>query len=494
MQAFTGNWLMAIITACCATGFLLVGYDNGVFGGLVNTPSFKATFNDPDANTIGNIVSLYEIGCCVGALSTFYIGEKFGRRMAILFGSVWMIAGAIIQAACSSVGVMIAGRIICGIGMGIINATVPVLQAETSPAISRGKLVALDLTVLNCGIVLMAASGLQRPAWRVPIALQCVFIVIIAMIAFVIPDTPRWLVKKGRVEDATRVLERLRNGSRDEPRIADELAAIISALEHERNEASKVEGWKHLIAPGGGWKDDALRTRRRLFLACFIQAAQQLGGINALIYYSSTLFQDSIKLSNDQSALLAGGLNMCLILGSVISIFLIDVVGRKKLLLPCISGMALVMAVQTGLVWKTQQPGADAVFGRAASAMLFVFELFFSIGFQATVWLIPSEVLPLRIRTQGSALSTASNWICNFAVVKFTPSALQNIQWKVYIIFAILNAAWVPILAFFLPETARKSLEEMDEVFATDGWQIDQSEAGQVIHRGSAEQSSTEKL
>lgn len=434
-----GPLLMATITSCCATGFLLVGYDNGVFGGLVNTEAFDRTFNiDPstDGNLIGNIVSLYEIGCFFGALSTFIIGDYLGRRRTILTGSAWMLAGAILQAASSSVGALIAGRIICGIGMGIINATVPVLQAETSPAISRGKLVAIDLTVLNCGIVIsywidysfnFGGLGGSNVSWRVPIALQCIFIVIIALVALVIPDTPRWYLKKGRVEDATRVLERLANEPRTSEKVRQQLFEIESALDHERHEAEKVKGISRIIAPGGGWRDDNLRTRRRILLACFIQAAQQLGGINGLIYYSSTLFSQSIGLEAKRSALLAGGLNMCLILGSVISIFLVDRVGRKKLLLPCIAGMAAVMAVQTGLVKKVGDLNAanalatgdalasltsqSATFGRAASAMLFVFELFFSIGFQATVWLIPSEVLPLSVRTAGSALSTASNWI-----------------------------------------------------------------------------------
>lgn len=493
----SGSMLLAFITACCATGFLLVGYDNGVFGGLVNTPSFQSTFDNPDANTVSNIVSLYEIGCFVGALSTFIIGDYLGRRGTIIVGSIWMIAGAIIQAASSEVGVMIAGRIICGVGMGTINATVPILQAESSPALSRGKLVAVDLTVLNVGIVLSYwidygfnySSNLSNKAvaWRVPIALQCVFIVIIALIALIIPDTPRWLVKQGRIEDATSVLERLLDEPRDSHLVQLQLNAIKAALEHEQHEAQKVSGWSRLIAPGGGFKDDNLRTRRRLLLACFIQGAQQLGGVNGLIYYSSTLFQDSIGLGNKQSAILAGGLNMSLILGSAISFFLIDRVGRKMLLLPCIAGMSAVMAVQTGLVYKAQQPNADAVYGRAASAMLFIFDLLFSVGFQATVWLIPSEVLPLSIRTKGSALSTASNWICNFAVVKFTPIAIKNIRYQLYIIFAVLNAAWLPIIAFFLPETACKSLEDMDEVFARDGWQIDRLEGGARENQAAAE-------
>ncbi|SPO31343.1 probable sugar transporter [Ustilago trichophora] len=471
-----GNWLLTVITASCAAGFSLVGYDNGVMGGLIGLGEFKTTFKNPDANTIGNIVSLYEIGCFVGALATFVVGDFLGRRRTILISSLFMIAGAIIQAACSSVGIMILGRIISGLGMGAINSTVPILQAETSPAISRGQLVALDLTVLNIGIVVsywvdyaFGFSGLTgSKIWRIPIALQCVFIAILMVCTLIIPETPRWLASKGREAEAIAVLERLHNASIDSPEVQKSFAGIQQALEHER--AASNTGWNALFA------SDRIQTRKRLFLACFIQAAQQLSGINALIYYSGTLFSQSIGLDEHKSALLAGGLNMCLILGSVISIFLIDRVGRKKLLIPCIAGMSAVMCVQTGLVKKTQE-GGGAIYGRAASAMLFVFEFFFSLGFQATVWLIPSEVLPLLIRTKGSALSTASNWIFNFVVVKLVPSALENIRWKTYIIFAILNACWVPIIYFMLPETKGRNLEEIDELFTTDGWHIDTAHA-----------------
>ncbi|KAI3483526.1 hypothetical protein L1887_53565 [Cichorium endivia] len=285
-----GNWLLTVITASCAAGFLLVGYDNGVMGGVVGLGEFNKTFNNPDANTIGNIVSLYEIGCFFGALSTFVIGDFLGRRRTILLSSLIMIAGAIIQAASSSVGVMILGRIVSGLGMGAINSTVPIMQAETSPAVSRGKLVCLDLTVLNFGIVIsywtdyaFGFSGLTgSKIWRIPIALQCVFIVVLMACTLVIPDTPRWLASKGREAEAIAVLERLHNASIDSPEVQQSFAGIQQAIQHER--AAANTGWRALVA------NDNIQTRKRLFLACFIQAAQQLSGINALIYYSGTLF------------------------------------------------------------------------------------------------------------------------------------------------------------------------------------------------------------
>lgn len=446
---------------------------------MIETPAFKKTFKNPSPDTIGNIVSIYEIGCFFGAMSTFVIGNPLGRRLTILFGSFWMFFGAIMQAGSSSVGVMIFARIVTGFGMGIINSTVPILQSEMSPAWSRGQLVAVDLMILNCGIALsywvdygFAFSSIKGAiAWRLPVALQLVFIVGIVFAALILPDTPRWYIATGREDAGLNVLARLKDRPEDDAEVVQEFQEIKRTVEHER--ATSRSGWLHLLTPGKGWKDDALRTRRRLLLACFIQAAQQLGGINALIYYSSTLFKQSIHFDDQDAARLAGGLNMTLIVGSVIAIFLVDRVGRRKLLLPMISGMSLVFAMQSGFVHAIQNGTASKNTRNAAVAMLFLFNLFFSIGFQATVWMIPSEILPLHIRTRGSALSTASNWICNFAVVKLTPSALHNIGWKTYVIFTIFNAAWVPVIYVFLPETRGLTLEAVDALFVTDGWQLE---------------------
>ncbi|CAO1616819.1 unnamed protein product [Sympodiomycopsis kandeliae] len=476
---FTGTTLLTAVTACCALGFTLVGYDNGSLGGLIETPAFKKTFNNPSPDTLGNIVSIYEIGCFFGAMSTFIIGNPLGRRMSIIVGSIWMFFGAIIQAGSHCVGVMIFGRVITGIGMGIINSTVPILQAEMSPAFSRGSLVAIDLTILNCGIALAYwidygfnfSNVKESVAWRLPVALQIIFILAIAGIALIIPDTPRWYIANGQESAGLTVLARLKNKDQNDPDVQDDFEEIRETV---RNEIANTKtGWVHLFKPGDGWKDDNLRSRRRLLLACFIQAAQQLGGVNALIYYSSTLFKESLGFSDQSAAKLAGALNMTLILGAGISIFLVDRVGRRRLLIPMISAMSIVFACQSGFVHSIQNGTATENVRNAAAAMLFLFQFFFSIGFQATVWMIPSEILPLKIRTRGSALSTASNWICNFIVVKFTPSALANIGHKTYIIFTIFNACWVPVIYFFLPETKGLTLEAVDEIFATDGWHLE---------------------
>lgn len=134
-----------------------------------------------------------------------------------------------------------------------------------------------------------------------------------------------------------------------------------------------------------------------------------------------------------------------------------------------ISLMAAVMAVQAALIYQVQfQTSIAHGAGIAAAAMLFVFQGAFTVGFQATVWVYPSEILPLRLRQRGSSVSTAANWICNYIIVQITPPAINNIGWKTYIIFAILNALWVPIIYLFFPETKGMELEDVDRLFGGD--------------------------
>ncbi|KAM0212468.1 hypothetical protein ACHAQD_009769 [Fusarium lateritium] len=128
--------------------------------------------------------------------------------------------------------------------------------------------------------------------------------------------------------------------------------------------------------------------------------------------------------------------------------------------------MAVTMAVQAGLIYQVENNTASAhAAGIAAAAMLFIFQGAFTVGFQATVWVYPSEILPLRLRQRGSSISTAANWIFNYMIVQITPISIENIGWRTYIIFAVLNALWVPLIFLFFPETKGLELEDVDHLF-----------------------------
>ena len=175
---------------------------------------------------------------------------------------------------------------------------------------------------------------------------------------------------------------------------------------------------------------------------------------------------------------MSGFLQTWFFLASFIPWFLIDRIGRRPLLLSMISVMAAVMAIQASLIYQIQHTTSIAhSSGIAAAAMLFLYQGAFTIGFQATVWVYPSEILPLRLRQRGSSISTAANWIWSFLVVQITPPAIANIGWRTYIIFAVLNATWVPIIYLLFPETKGLELEEIDLLFMrkNDGENINEN-------------------
>ncbi|MCJ1246521.1 hypothetical protein MMC30_003729 [Trapelia coarctata] len=464
MAKLQGTALLAAVTTLTSMGFLMIGYDNGLMGGLVNGPAFNSTFDTPGPVIQGFIVACFDLGAFLGSVASATFGERLGRRKSIAVGVLVMLAGALLQATAYTRAHMIVARIVSGMGMGIINSTVPVFQAEFSPKVTRGLYVCMQLSTLNLGICIVywvdyGFSGYAGSfAWRVPVILQCIFLFPMLLLIAILPESPRWLAAHDRPDESLEVLRRIKAGQLDDETI---LALHADILKVAADEAAMGSGsWKTLL------QADRIHSRRRLLIACSVQAFQQLGGINAIIYYSGTLFAN-VGFDNQRSALMSGFLQLWFFVASFIPWFLIDRIGRRPLFLSMISLMAAVMAVQAGLVYQVQYDTAIAyAAGIGGAAMLFVFQGAFTIGFQATVWVYPSEILPLRLRQKGSSLSTASNWICNFIIVMITPDAISNIGWKTYIIFAVLNATWVPIIYVFYPESKGMELEDFDRLFA----------------------------
>ncbi|KAF4554491.1 Sugar (and other) transporter-like protein 70 [Elsinoe fawcettii] len=468
MGHLRGNALLGAVTTLTALGFFQIGFDNGLMGGIINQKPFQNTFNNPDPVMIGLIVSILEIGAFLGSVFTSIVGENLGRRKSIALGIVIMAIGSILQATAFTRAHLIVARIVAGVGLGINNSTVPVFQAEYSPKASRGLYVCMQLTTLNFGIFLIywVNYGFSFVSanyiWRVPVILQLVFLAPMLVLVWLVDETPRWLVAHDRHEEANEVLGRLRGHNTDDADVRALIEDIIRTVNVEK--AVGAGSWKDLL------RNDALQSQRRLLIACGVQAFQQLGGINALVYYAGTLFEKSIGFDNRTSSLMAGALNTWFFAASFIPWFLIDRIGRRPLFLSMISLMAAVMAIQAALIYQVQYETSIAkTAGIGAAAMLFIFQGAFTIGFQATVWVYPTEILPLRLRQMGSSLSTAANWIMNYMIVQITPPAIANIGWRTYIIFAVLNATWVPIIYVFFPETKCMELEDVDRLFAKSG-------------------------
>lgn len=279
----------------------------------------------------------------------------------------------------------------------------------------------MQLSTLNLGIFLaywidygFTQNIASSVSWRIPCILQCIFLLPMLLLLFIVPESPRWLAAHSQPEASLEILTALHSHRMTQPQIKSLHADIVHTCEYE---ASLGAGkWSDLL------HNDAIQSQKRFLIACAIQAFQQLGGINALIYYSNTLFSSSLGFNDHLSALMSGFLQTWFFIASFIPWFLIDRIGRRPLLLSCISFMSAVMIVQTGLIYNVQNKTSIAKgCGIGAAAMLFLFEGAFTIGFQATVWVYPSEILPLRLRQRGSSVSTACNWIMNYMIV-YVPS------------------------------------------------------------------------
>ncbi|KAK8239029.1 general substrate transporter [Phyllosticta capitalensis] len=464
-----GGWLTFWVTVACATDMTLFGYDQGVFGGVVVTQDFLDTLNlDGKTTMISTVTAIYDIGCFLGAIMAFMIGDRLGRKKSVLLGTAIMSIGAILQAAAFGVPEMIVGRIVGGIGNGINTATAPIWQGETSKVSWRGKLVIIEMILNIAGFSLsnwvtygMSFAG-GGVSWRFPIALQFLFIFILFATVPWLPESPRWLMAKGDVKQAEQILADLEDMEVDSPYVQASSNDIQWAVEYERENAIR---WRDLLRGRTG-NQGGTCTIRRLILGMGTQAMQQFAGINVTSYYLPYVLINSVGLSNSTSRLLAACNSVSYLLFSLIGIPNVEKWGRRKMMMYAAAGQCVCwMVITICLRYSVPEIAAHKEWASASIAFFFLYYVFFGIGWQGVPWLYPAEINSMSMRTKGAALGTATNWIVNFMVVEITPPGISSLGWKFYIIWTVFNAAFVPIVYFFYPETADRSLEDLDRFF-----------------------------
>ncbi|KAH6613005.1 general substrate transporter [Boeremia exigua] len=471
MTYLTGRPLNWAITATAGSGFLLFGYDQGVMSGLLTGTAFTQTFPEIDtanggggsSSLQGTVVAIYEIGCFFGAIFCFLFGERLGRRKCILLGCVILSIGAALQAASFGIPQMIVGRIVAGLGNGMNTSTIPVWHSELMKANDRGRGLCIELAINIFGVMLAywvdyGMSFVSNDAqFRFPLALQILFAIVTFVGVCFLPESPRWLIAHDRHEEAKHILWAVEKDARtldpDDESLKRDLAHIQHAVAEER-----------AAAAGGSFKtmlkNGEQKFLHRTLLGIGGQFMQQLSGINLITYYAPVIFQQSVGITRDLSLLLAGFNGIAYFLSSLIPIWIIDRLGRRKLMLFAAGGQATCMAVLAGTVANGSK-GAGIV----AIVMLFLFNFFFAVGLLAIPWLLPAEYAPLAIRTRAASLATASNWIFTFLVVEITPVSINSIGWRTYVYFAVFNAFFLPLIYFFYPETCGLSLENIDRLF-----------------------------
>ncbi|KAL5001565.1 general substrate transporter [Aspergillus recurvatus] len=468
-----GQKLQLAISIIAGMDFLLFGYDQGVTGGLLTLESFIKYFptiatNGPYFESLdgaakstqstrqGIVVAAYNLGCFAGSIPTIWVGNWLGRRKTIFLGSFIMVIGALLQCTSYDLPQFIIGRLVTGFGNGMNTSTVPTWQSECCKANKRGQLVMIEGAMITCGITIsywidygLLFADPNEVAWRFPLAFQIFFALVILGFVMFLPESPRWLVLKGREDEAREVLGALVGDGTDPNFIQTEFVAIKATV---------------LEMAAGSFRDMFTFTEDRHFhrtvLAYVNQMFQQISGINLITYYIPVVLENQLGMNLQNSRLIAACNGTEYFLASWIAVFTVERFGRRTLMLFGAAGMSISMAILAG----TASAGSNGA-NIACIVFLFVFNTFFAIGWLGMTWLYPAEIVPLKIRAPANALATSSNWIFNFMVVMITPVAFDNIGYQTYIIFAVINAFIFPVTYFFYPETAYRSLEEMDRIF-----------------------------
>ncbi|GIJ92497.1 hypothetical protein Asppvi_001775 [Aspergillus pseudoviridinutans] len=462
--------------------FITYGYNQAGLGPLATLQSWVHVFPEIDTiNTSGKlkaanstkkgaVIASLQLGALVGALSCISFGDRLGRRKTIFLASIIAIIGQLLQTSSYGIIQFTLGRVILGIGVGQLSATVPVFQAECSSAKHRGQHVVVDGICMTLGFVLCnwIDFGFSKTSgetqWRVPLALSFLFPLTILGTVFLLPESPRWLVLVARRDEAAHSLAAYKGLRVDDEAVQTEIASIESSL--EITEQSSRLTLRELCL---GEDDD--RLLYRFGLCMLIQFFQQMCGGNLISTYISTIFEQNLKLGSDLSRILAASALTWKTLCNFIPFFAIDRLGRRKLFMFSGTGMSACMIV---LAVTTSFSSRDRSLSIVSAAIIWLFNFFYPIGFSGANFVYCTEVAPMRLRVAMASASTANKWLWNFIVVMITPVALDTIGYRYYIVFAAISACIPVAVFFFYPETMGRNLEAMNQVFrdAPSVWHI----------------------
>jgi sugar porter (SP) family MFS transporter len=460
-----------ILVLVVAPSFILFGYNNGSTGGLFGLPSFNKQF--PAINTVtttgaalsqasrikGVVTGCYDLGAVVGSLSSITYGPQIGRLRTALLGLIVSIVALAIEASSFSLAQLIVGRLLVGFSIGLISAAVPVWQAECSNAEHRGTFVIFEGICISGGITLsewvdfgLSFTTTKSGQWRGPLVFPALFSIFAIAFVLFMPESPRWLTSKGRIDHAREALSALM----DLPMGSLEIEAEIDNIQLSLERAALGPNASSFFRLFRNGKE---RLLHRTLLAMCGQLFQQMCGIAALVFYTSTFFAD-LGFDSLHSRIIGCCLTTFQTLCSIIPLFTIDRFGRRKLLIFSLMGMGTSMAVIAGAGSSDKHSAVVA-----AVVFCFVYDFFYPIGCLGLTFLYATEIAPLAYRIPITALANATQWMGQFIVAEVTPLGTANLKNRYWIIYAVLNFTFALITYVFFPETNGRSLEDMDLIF-----------------------------
>ncbi|MBV8682367.1 MAG: sugar porter family MFS transporter [Caulobacteraceae bacterium] len=454
-------WLMVVLAAVIFAGGLF-GYDQGVISSAL--PGITRTFSLSLFMT--QVVTSYvTLGALVGSFIGGALSDLIGRKRAMLVAGLLFVLGAAMQWSAPGALILVVGRFVVGVGVGVAAVAAPLYAAELAPATLRGRFISSYQLAITIGIFLAYLVNAQlaraelstNPAWRTMLGAAAVPGVIMVLIALIAPESPRWLMMRGRRAAAERVALDVQPGIDVDAR----LEAIEASLLADRNAGS----WRELFSA---------QWRRPLLVAVGLAVFQQITGINAIIYYANQIFEAAgFTTEASRAAVTAWAIGGVNVVSTLIAIAFIDHIGRRMLLLAGLIGMgASLIVAGAAFQWIAGAAHAGASNGPTAAGIVTVFALVvfiisFAFSLGPVVWTVINEVFPARVRGRGVALATAVNWGSAYVVSQFFLSLVHaigsSLTFWLFAAFCVVGWIWIYRA---VPETKRQSLEQIQDMWS----------------------------
>ncbi|KAH9872865.1 hypothetical protein J1614_005259 [Plenodomus biglobosus] len=460
-------WPAICIGLFVAFGGVLFGYDTGTISGILAMPYWKQEFaTQADGNLTASedslIVSILSAGTFFGALTAAPVGDIMGRRLGLMFSAgIVFNAGVIMQTASTSQPLFIAGRFFAGYGVGLISALIPMYQSETAPKWIRGTIVGAYQLAITIGLFLAAIVNNSTKdrndsgSYRIPIAVQFLWSIIVVGGLFFLPETPRYLIKMDKYEAAAKSLGQLRRLPVDHPAVVEELNEVQANHLYEMSlgKSTYLDCFKGTLG-------------KRLLTGCLLQSLQQLTGVNFIFYYGTQYFQNA----GFRDPFIISVITNCVNVASTFpGLWMVERLGRRNLLLFGAIGMCVcqyIVAI-TGTVAGTTDLSAQ----QAAIAFVCIYIFFFASSWGPVAWVVTGELFPLKARAKCLSMTTASNWLLNWAIAYSTPYMVDeehaNLRSKVFFVWGSFCFVCIAFVYFMIYETKGLSLEEVDELYGT---------------------------
>ncbi|KAF9445992.1 general substrate transporter [Macrolepiota fuliginosa MF-IS2] len=449
---FLNLWIVLLLITSSTNG-----YDGSMMNGLQSLDQWNAAFGTPTGGKLGLLNAIQNIGSLAAYPFAPYVSDGLGRRPAIFIGAAIMIGATILQTASQSVGMFIGARFVIGFGLTFAAAAAPLLVTEIAYPSQRAQATSMYNTLWYLGSIIAAWTTFgtfhipTSWSWRIPSALQGLPSVIQVGLIWFVPESPRWLVSKGREEQALKTLAYYHaRGNAQDPLVEFEFEEIKAAIAFDRDVASNV-GWLSLIKSPG--------NRRRMRIIIALAFFSQWSGNGLVSYYLNKVF-DAIGITDPTTQLLINGiLNIFNFFVAIVAGLLCDRVGRRRLFLTSTIGMVLFWTLQTICFALNSQHG-DKRAAHAFIAFIFLYYGFYDIAFTPLIVSYTVEILPFALRAKGFTLFNFSISLSLIFNQYVNPIAFKRLGWKYYLFYVFWLVFETIFCYYFILETKNRSLEE----------------------------------